>query len=120
MLVAVDDDGRVLGSVTYVPGAERAMSEFKDADAASIRMLAVDPAHQGEGVGRALVLECVRLAREAGKAKVLLHSTVHMATAQALYRSIGFERTEDRDIRFAEPPYSEDHPFLLVAFCLQI
>lgn len=120
VLAAISDDGTVLGGVTYVPGSERAMSEFEDVDAAGIRMLAVDPAHQGGGIGRCLVEECVSLARSAGRSRVVLHSTNYMAAAQALYRSVGFERVAELDIEFTEEPYSKDKPFLLVAFVLSL
>ena len=117
VLVAIDDLGTVLGGVTYVPGSKRAMSEFADDDAAGIRMLAVDPRHQGEGVGRALVMECIRLARAEGRARLVLHSTIYMIAAQALYRSLGFERAPDRDVSITDEPYE---PFLLVAFILAL
>lgn len=118
VLVAVDDRGEVLGGVTFVPGSERSMSEFDDDDAAGIRMLAVDPRHQGHGVGRALVEACVARARAAGRARLVLHSTKYMTAAQALYGSLGFVRDPDRDVAFTDEPYSHDEPFLLVAFVL--
>ena len=118
VLVAIGDRGTVLGGVTYVPGAERAMSEFDDVDAAGIRMLAVDPRHQGEGVGRALVQECIRLARDEGRARIVLHSTTYMTVAQGLYKSLGFDRTPDRDVSITEEPYTDDEPLLLVAYVL--
>jgi ribosomal protein S18 acetylase RimI-like enzyme len=120
VLVAIGDRDDVLGGVTYVPGSERAMSEFDDDDAAGIRMLAVDPRHQGEGIGRALVEECIRLARAAGRARTVLHSTIYMTAAQGLYASLGFVRTPDRDVSITEAPYSHEEPFLLVAFVLEL
>src|SRR5215813_4683822 len=54
LLVAVDEtDGRVLGAVTFaLPGSP--LAQLARADEAEFRMLAVDPAAQGRGVGAAL------------------------------------------------------------------
>lgn len=97
VLVAVDGAGTLLGAVTYVPGPESAMAEFTEPDAASIRMLAVAQAAQGQGVGRALVEACVDRARAAGRGQVLLHTTDWMTTAHRLYSRLGFERDPSMD-----------------------
>jgi len=62
LLVAADDDGTLLGTVTYcAPGS--AMAEVARDGEAEFRMLAVDPSAQGRGVGALLSTECVRRAR---------------------------------------------------------
>jgi ribosomal protein S18 acetylase RimI-like enzyme len=96
VLVAVDGSGRVLGSVTYVPGPGP-YAEFAGADEAGIRMLVVAPDAQRRGVGSALVAACVARARRDGKARVSLHTTPGMTGAQQLYRRLGFRRAPDRD-----------------------
>ena len=115
VLVAVDND-TVLGGVTYVPSADRAMSEFQGEDAAGIRMLAVDPAHQGIGAGRALVEACISLGRKEGRTRLCLHSTPAMAVARALYLSLGFVRLPSLDLTVEDPPYSQSVPLELLAF----
>ena len=98
ILVAVDDDdGTLLGAVTYVPGPASALAEFDDPDAAGIRMLAVAQEAQGRGIGRALVEVCLDRARAAGRRQVLLHTTDWMATAHRLYAGMGFERDPSMD-----------------------
>jgi GNAT superfamily N-acetyltransferase len=96
VLVAVDGD-RVLGGVTYVPDATSTYAEFTDDDGAGIRMLAVDPAVRGGGVGEALVAACVAMARADGRSRVVLHTTDAMAAARRLYARLGFIRAADRD-----------------------
>jgi len=96
VLVAVEGD-RVVGGVTYVPDATSTYAEFADADGAGIRMLAVDPAARGGGVGEALVAACVAIARADGRRRVVLHTTAAMSAAQRLYARLGFVRAADRD-----------------------
>jgi ribosomal protein S18 acetylase RimI-like enzyme len=95
--VALDDGGQLMGGVTYVPGPDRAMAEFHDPAACGIRMLAVSPAFQGRGAGRALVEKCVARAREQGRGRIILHSAPAMTLAQAMYVKMGFARAPELD-----------------------
>jgi predicted N-acetyltransferase YhbS len=97
VLVAVDDDGDLLGAVTYVPGPRSSSAEFTEADAAGIRMLAVSLKAQGQGVGQALVEACIERARAAGKRQVVLHTTDWMSTAHRMYARLGFRRDASID-----------------------
>ena len=98
VLVAAADDGRILGAVTFVPGPGP-LAEFEGDDESGMRMLAVDPAAQGRGVGRLLAQACVERARKAGRARLVLHTTGAMAGAHRLYRGLGFTRTPGLDMR---------------------
>jgi GNAT superfamily N-acetyltransferase len=97
VLVAVDDDGALLGGITYVdrPGPWASMERL---DQAELRMLVVAPDAQGRGVGAALVQACVERARLDGKRQVTLHTTEIMATAQRLYERAGFRRNPATDL----------------------
>jgi ribosomal protein S18 acetylase RimI-like enzyme len=97
VLVAVDDDGTVLGGVAYVPGPDAPNAEFDEADHAGIRMLAVAPAAQGRRVGEALTRACIDRAQAAGKAHLVLHSTDWMTAAHRVYQRVGFEREPTLD-----------------------
>ena len=98
VLVAVDDaGGPLLGCVTYVPGPESPWAELLEPGEAAIRMLAVDAAARGRGVGTALAVACIDRAREDGRAAVFLHSLAYMRAAQAIYARLGFIRRPDRD-----------------------
>jgi predicted N-acetyltransferase YhbS len=97
VLVAVDDDGRLLGGVTYVADGDSPFAEYGLADAASIRMLAVDRAVQRSGTGEALVRACIDRATAAHRAELVLHSTPWMTGAHGLYLKLGFERDRSLD-----------------------
>ena len=96
VLVAVDDEGRLLGGVAYFTSAS-AFGSLHGPDEAGIRMLAVDPAAQGRGVGARLVAACVGRALAGGKARISLHTTAPMTVAQRLYDRAGFRRAPERD-----------------------
>jgi len=96
VLVAVDDEGRLLGGVAYLPTAS-AFGWLDGPDEAGIRMLAVDPAAQGRGVGARLVAACVERAIADRKTRILLHTTATMTVAHRLYERAGFGRAPERD-----------------------
>lgn len=99
VLVAVDTDGAILGTVTYIPGPGPLAESERD-DEAGFRVLAVDPAAQGRGVGRALAEACVARARTAGRAGVAILTRPSMRAAHRLYESMGFVRDRADDWEF--------------------
>ena len=92
VLVAVGATGELLGGVTYVGGPEDPYSEELAEGEAGVRMLAVDPARQGRGAGRALTRACIERARAAGRRRIVLHTGDSMTAARHLYESLGFSR----------------------------
>ena len=102
VLVAVTPAGELLGGVTYVGGPDDPYSEELDEGEAGIRMLAVDPARHGRGVGRALTEACIERARDGGRQRVVLHTGDWMPAAKHLYELLGFER--DAALDFSPAP----------------
>jgi ribosomal protein S18 acetylase RimI-like enzyme len=93
--------GEVLGALTLVvfpiPTGLRAWIED----------VVVDEAARGRGVGAALTLEAVRLAREAGARTVDLTSRPSREAANRLYERLGFQLRDSKVYRFTgEPPSS--------------
>ena len=96
LLVAVSEQGALLGTVTYVvPGS--ALSEVSTREEAEIRMLAVAPAARGCGIGEQLTRACVDRARAEGFAVLVLSTATWMHAAHRLYRRLGFVRVPERD-----------------------
>ncbi len=96
VLVAVEDSA-ILGTAT-IELARRIDPEDPPLrpEEAHIRMVGVDPAARGRGIGRALMEACLAEARARGKTLVTLHTTKWMTAAQRMYESMGFVRGPDR------------------------
>lgn len=98
VLVAVDDTGEVLGTVTVVlPGSPYA--EISRPGELEFRMLAVAPSARGRGIGEALTRAVLDRARTLGIGKVVLSSLDGMRSAHRLYERLGFARLAERDWR---------------------
>ena len=97
VLAAVTPAGELLGGVTYVSGPDDPYSEELQEGEAGIRMLAVDPATQGHGVGRALTTACLDRARSEGRRRMVLHTGTWMPAAIHLYEELGFSRAPEID-----------------------
>jgi ribosomal-protein-alanine N-acetyltransferase len=72
-------------------------------DQAELYNLAVDPAHQEQGVGRALLEEARRRLLEAGAKRVFLEVRTSNKPALGLYSSIGFSLQALRKDYYREP-----------------
>lgn len=89
--------GKVAAAVTLT-FAGQPYSEVAQDGELEFRMLAVDPAHQGSGVGRAVVTRIVEHARQLpGINAISITSATFMEPAHRLYESLGFRRAPERD-----------------------
>jgi len=84
-----DTERRVVGTLHLYLLPQLA---HRGGQAAVVDAVAVDPAFQGRGIGRALMLRAMALAREAGCYKLALSSNLRREGAHAFYDALGFER----------------------------
>ncbi|MGE2734012.1 N-acetylglutaminylglutamine synthetase [Mycolicibacterium vaccae] len=113
-LVALTDDGTVIGTVTGVDHA----TLFDDPEnGSSLWTLAVDPAATLPGVGAALTRTLASLYRERGRAYMDLSVTHDNGAAIALYEKLGFSRVPVMAVKrknaineplFTHPPETVD------------
>ncbi|MHB1433215.1 MAG: GNAT family N-acetyltransferase [Streptosporangiaceae bacterium] len=87
-------DGRIVGTLTL------AMFPIPTGLRAWIEDVVVDEAARGHGVGKALTLQALRLAKEAGARTVDLTTRPARVAAGHLYEGLGFERRETRLYRY--------------------
>ncbi len=97
LMVAVDKADRILGTVTYAGQGSPYSEHVSSAEEGSFRMLVVDPAARGQGVGEALVRWCIDRAQASGVTSLRLSTQAGMTAAGRLYLRLGFARTPERD-----------------------
>jgi DNA-binding MarR family transcriptional regulator/N-acetylglutamate synthase-like GNAT family acetyltransferase len=81
-----EKDGKMVGSVFVVR---------QDESTAKLRLLYVDDCARGLGIGRRLVDECLRFAKQAGYQRMVLWTNSVLADARRIYEKAGFQLVEE-------------------------
>ena len=87
-----DSDGRFTGSIA-IDG------KHADTEGTRLRWFIVVPAHQGSGIGRALLQEAVAFSRRKGYRSIFLWTFEGLARARRLYEEFGFRLVQEHAVR---------------------
>ena len=90
-------DGQQVGSVFLVKHSD---------EVAKIRLLLIDPAARGHGLGKRLVDECIAFARSCGYRKITLWTQSMLLAARGIYQNAGFVHVA------TEPHHSFGHDLI--------
>jgi GNAT superfamily N-acetyltransferase len=93
-VIVAEFRGQLAGGVAYF-GPNSRKAAFFDQRWSVIRMLVVDPAFRGKGLGRSLSMECFARAKRDGSPVIALHTSPIMTVALPMYLRMGFVRVAD-------------------------
>ena len=93
-VIIAELQGAFAGAVAYF-GPDSQKAAFFDQRWPIIRMLVVDPAFRGKGIGRALSNACIARARRDGSPIIALHTSPIMSVALPMYLKMGFVKAHD-------------------------
>ena len=93
-VIVAEFQNRLAGAVAYF-GPHSRKAPFFDQRWPVIRMLVVDPAFRGKGIGRILSEECIARAKRDRSPIIALHTSPIMTVALPMYLRMGFVKAYD-------------------------
>ena len=93
-----EHENKIIGSAFLIPHG----NPFKwfDAECSYIRLVAVHPDFEGNGIGKKLTEMCINRAKETGEIIIALHTSEFQNAARHIYESMGFEKIKDLEVMF--------------------
>jgi GNAT superfamily N-acetyltransferase len=93
-VIIAELQSEIAGAVAYF-GPDSPKAAFFEQRWPIIRMLVVDPAFRGHGIGRALSEACMARARRDKALVIALHTSPIMSVALPMYLKMGFVKAHD-------------------------
>ena len=88
----------IIGMAYLVPKGNP--TDIFQADWSYIRMVGVNKAYEGMGIGKKLTQMCIDYARETNEQVVALHTSEFMNAARYIYEKMGFKQLKEIEPRF--------------------
>jgi ribosomal protein S18 acetylase RimI-like enzyme len=95
-LIVAESGSELAGAVTLYLKTDSSEGGWPEGWA-GVRLLGVDPKYRGQGVGRALMDECVKRCKKQDLKTIGLHTTELMDIAKRMYERMGFTRVPEFD-----------------------
>ena len=98
-----EHETKIIGSAFLIPHG----NPFKwfDAECCYIRLVAVHPDFEGNGIGKRLTEMCLNYAQETGEKIIALHTSEFQNAARHIYESIGFVKLKKLDLIYGKQYY---------------
>ena len=93
-------DNAIIGMAFFISSGNP--TDIFQGDWSYLRMVGVDTAYGGNGIGRYLIQICIDYAKETGEKNVALHTSEFMEAARHIYENMGFHRIKDLEPRFGK------------------
>ncbi|HVL89990.1 MAG TPA: GNAT family N-acetyltransferase [Actinomycetota bacterium] len=116
-LIVAEHENALCGAVTFYPDATKSEHLGWPEGFTEVRLLSVDPAARGLGIGRLLTDECIRRAKDLGAHTIGLHTSYLMWVARDMYERMGFVRAPEFDF---VPEPNELPDLVAIAYRLEI
>ena len=86
-------ENKIIGVAYLVPSGNP--TDIFESTWSYIRMVGVNPAYRGRGIGKQLTQQCIAYARQSGEQVIALHTSEFMDSARSLYEKLGFIRVQE-------------------------
>ena len=86
-------ENKIIGVAYIVPSGNP--TEIFELNWSYIRMVGVNPAYRGKGIGKRLTQNCIDYARQNDEQIIALHTSEFMDSARYLYEKLGFKRIKE-------------------------
>ena len=91
-----EKEDKLIGMAFLIPHGNPYL--FFEADWSYIRLVAVDPAYEGKGLGKMLTQHCIDFAKESGEKIIALHTSEFQHAARHIYEGLGFKRQKEFEL----------------------